>query len=92
MNQPDGRGGIQINSLDLLKETKPVIATGEWDDIQCKYFKGDHKNAIDINDIILVHEGKTPIALCKILSKSFIISNFFNISIYRIYINRFNFY
>lgn len=71
MNQPDGRGGIQINSLDLLNETKPVIGTGEWNNIQCKYFKGEHKNAMKIGDIILVHVGKTPIALCKILSKSF---------------------
>ncbi|MCH3884396.1 AAA family ATPase [Tenacibaculum aquimarinum] len=71
MNQPDGRGGIQINSLDLLKESKPVIATGEWEDIQCEYFKGEHFNGIKTNDIILVHEGKTPIALCKITSDNF---------------------
>lgn len=71
MNQPNGRDNIKIKSRDLLLESKPVIGTGEWDDIQCKYFKGEHKNAIKINDIILVHEGKNPIALCKVISDSF---------------------
>lgn len=71
MNQPAGRGGVQINSLDLLNEPQPVIGSGEWDDIQCKYFKGEHKNGIKINDVILVHKGEKPIALCKVISDNF---------------------
>ncbi|CAN0575205.1 unnamed protein product, partial [Ectocarpus sp. 12 AP-2014] len=100
MNQPSGRGGVQIKSLDLLKESKPVIGTGEWVDIQCEYFKGEHKNAIKINDIILVHEGKIPIALCKIISDSFKDAslkskyhhdNFRNVEVLDIYKGKFEF-
>lgn len=60
MNQPHGRGDFKIDSREMLQLHQPVIATGEWDDIQCKYFTGEHPEGLKINDIILVHEGKQP--------------------------------
>ena len=71
MNQPHGRNKIKISSIDMLKESQPVIGTGDWDDIQCEYFKGSHKNGLKRGNIILVHEGEIPIALCSIDSDVF---------------------
>lgn len=35
---PEGRNGDSIESIKMLKEPQPVIATGEWNDLQCRYF------------------------------------------------------
>jgi 5-methylcytosine-specific restriction protein B len=71
MNQPWGRDEIKINSKEMLELEKPVIGTGEWDDIQCKYFKDEVENGIKIGDIILVREGKRPIALSRVVGENF---------------------
>ncbi|WP_240042701.1 McrB family protein [Maribacter aurantiacus] len=71
MNQPENRNGIVINSVDLLKEKTPVIGTGEWDDLQCDYFKGNVEDAMEVGDVVLVREGVLPIALVSIQSDSF---------------------
>lgn len=67
MSLPDGRDGIHIDSTLLLKEDKPVIGTGEWDNFQCKNFK----NTIQIGDIVCVKDGSSPIALCRVISDNF---------------------
>ena len=71
MNQPLGRKKLKIDSAKMLKENQPVIGTGEWDDYQCKNFKGVNKNGIKLNDIVLVRDGKNPIALCQVTSDYF---------------------
>ncbi|MBP1615627.1 MAG: putative McrBC restriction endonuclease system, McrB subunit [Bacteroidetes bacterium] len=69
---PEGRDGIHIDSLKMLQEPQPVIGTGEWDDLQCKYFKNAVNGGLAIGDIVLVREGAKPLALCKVKSDSFI--------------------
>ncbi|WP_166521608.1 McrB family protein [Zobellia amurskyensis] len=71
MNQPENRNGVVLNSVDLLKEKTPVIGTGEWDDLQCDYFKGNVEDAMEVGDVVLIREGKTPVALATIQSSSF---------------------
>ncbi len=71
MNQPENRNGIVLNSADLLNEKVPLIGTGEWDNLQSKYFKGDVEDAMEEGDIVLVREGVKPIALVSILSDCF---------------------
>jgi DNA polymerase III delta prime subunit len=71
MNQPWGRSGGSIDSTQMLNLSQSIIGTGEWNDIQCEYFKGTNSNGIKIGDIILVHEGKKAIALCEVKSNSF---------------------
>ena len=75
MNQPWGRDEGTIESIDMLKQTQPVIGTGDWEDIQCYYFKGTNPQGLKIGDIIVVHEGKKAIALCKVTSDSFVDPN-----------------
>lgn len=67
---PDGKGGKQIDSIKMLQEDIPIIGTGDWDDIQCRHFKGE-ENGLEIGDIIMVREGKKPLALCEIISDCF---------------------
>jgi len=55
----------------MLREPQPVIGTGEWDNLQCRRFKGQDKNSLAIGDIVLVREGQRPLALCQITSDSF---------------------
>ncbi|MBY0485739.1 MAG: AAA family ATPase, partial [Flavobacteriaceae bacterium] len=71
MNQPWGRNSGKIDSSIMLKEPDPIIGTGDWVDIQCDYFTGKNSNGLKIGDIIFVHEGNKPIAICKIKSDSF---------------------
>ena len=72
MHMPQGRNGTIINSLEMLKETQPIIGTGEWDDFQCRNFKNANGHGLNFNDIILVRIGKKPVALCKVIDhKSF---------------------
>ena len=66
MNQPWGRSKGKINSRSMLQENPPIIGTGKWEDIQCKYFTGENSNGLKLNDIILVREGQRPIALCRV--------------------------
>lgn len=66
MNQPQGRGGKVIDSAQMLKERQPVIGTGEWDDLQCRYFKNEDSQGLKFGDIILVREGQKPLALCQV--------------------------
>ena len=75
MNQPWGRGERRINSIEMLKETPPIIGTGEWNNIQCLHFKGEN-GGLKIGDIILVREGAKTLALCKIISDYFTNSDF----------------
>ncbi|MGR3856718.1 McrB family protein [Chryseobacterium indologenes] len=71
MNQPWGRDGGSIDSKLLLQEKYPVIGTGDWNHIQCRYFTNENNDGIQKNDIILVREGSLPIALCLIESNCF---------------------
>lgn len=70
MFKPENRGGIIMDSRQMLKEQNPIIGTGEWNHIQCQYFKGE-KNGLAIGDIVMVREGSRPIALCKIAGDCF---------------------
>lgn len=67
---PEGKGRMTIDSSQMLKEEQPVIGTGEWDDLQCKYFRGEG-NGLIVGDIIMVREGSRPLALCKIIGDCF---------------------
>lgn len=66
MHLPDGKGGREINSKDMLLEPEPVIGTGEWKDAQCVNFK-----TIANGSIVLVRKGSEAIALCKIVGNNF---------------------
>jgi 5-methylcytosine-specific restriction protein B len=68
---PEGRDGDSIESIKMLQESQPVIGTGEWDDLQCRYFKSSDNGGLNIGDIILVREGGKPLALCRVKSNSF---------------------
>lgn len=70
MNQPWGRNVDKIDSSQMLKLEEPIIGTGEWNDIQCRYFKGG-ENGLQVGDIILVREGSVPLALCKVIGPNF---------------------
>lgn len=67
---PEGKGGVVIDSIQMLKEKEPIIGTGEWNDIQCQYFKGE-RNGLAIGDIVMVREGNKPLALCEIIGDCF---------------------
>lgn len=77
MHLPEGKGGMEIDSSLMLKEAEPVIATGEWDDPQCKNFK-----TIPKGNIVLVRRGSQAIALCQIIG-----DNFYSSSLAKKYIN-----
>lgn len=66
MYLPDGKGGVEIDSRQMLLEKEPVIGTGEWDDVQCRNFK-----EIDCGNIVLVRKGCQAIALCQIIGENF---------------------
>lgn len=66
MHLPEGKGGIEIDSMKMLLEPVPVIGTGEWEDIQCVYFK-----TIPIGSIVLVRKGSEALALCEIIGDNF---------------------
>ena len=66
MHLPEGKGGIEIDSMKMLLEPEPVIGTGEWEDIQCVYFK-----TIPIGSIVLVRKGSEALALCEIIGDNF---------------------
>ncbi|MBE7645417.1 AAA domain-containing protein [Tenacibaculum finnmarkense genomovar ulcerans] len=68
MNQPNGRTGGNLVDPNLMLKNHQVIGTGNWDDIQCRYFTGDDHRGIKIGDIILVRTGKNPVALCEVTS------------------------
>lgn len=67
MNQPWGRDEGKIDSSLLLKEVKPMIGTGNWNNFQCENFK----NELRKGDIVLVREGKKPIALCVVIGDEY---------------------
>jgi len=71
MYQPSGRGGSTIDSRKMLIERQPVIGTGDWDDIQCRYFTGEDSQGLKIGNIVLVREGGKILALCSISSDCF---------------------
>lgn len=71
MDKPWGRNNGKINSRELLRQKPPLIATGEWEDTQCYYFTGEDERGMKIGDIVMVREGATPLALCKIISDCF---------------------
>lgn len=71
MHLPEGRDGkTVIDSLEMLREPRPIIGTGEWDDIQCRYFKGE-QGGLEIGSIVMVRRGNEPLALVKVVSKFF---------------------
>lgn len=70
MHLPEGKGGTEIDSEMMLKENSPIIGISEWDNIQCRNFKGED-NGITIGDIVMVRVGNTPLALCEILDDYF---------------------
>lgn len=67
MHLPDGKGGVEIDSKQMLLEKEPVIGTGEWEDKQCVDFK-----TIANGNIVLVRKGSEAIALCEIIGDNFI--------------------
>ena len=67
MHLPDGKGGVEIDSKQMLLEREPVIGTGEWEDKQCVDFK-----TIANGNIVLVRKGSEAIALCEIIGDNFI--------------------
>ena len=67
MHLPDGKGGKEIDSKQMLLEKEPVIGTGEWEDKQCVDFK-----TITKGNIVLVRKGSEAIALCEIIGDNFI--------------------
>lgn len=67
MHLPDGKGGMEIDSKQMLLEKEPVIGTGEWEDKQCVDFK-----TIAKGNIVLVRKGSEAIALCEIIGDNFI--------------------
>ena len=66
MYKPEGKGGIEIDSIKMLQELAPVIGTGEWDALDCKHFK-----EVENGTIVLVREGNKALALCEITGKTF---------------------
>jgi len=70
MLYPNGPKNPRINSIEMLQENLPIIGTGEWEDTQCRNFK-DENAGMKIGDIVLVREGITPLALCKIIGENF---------------------
>ena len=66
MHLPEGRDGVEINPEQMLRETLPVIGTGEWDDKQCKDFK-----TMALGDIVMVRKGQKAIALCEVKGENF---------------------
>lgn len=71
MYLPYGRGGETIDSVKMLKEPRPVIGTGEWNDLQCHYFKNSTPECMQPGDIVLVREGQKALALCRIVGPAF---------------------
>lgn len=67
MHLPEGKGGMEIDPTLMLKETDPIIATGEWQDSQCENFK-----TIPNGSIVLVRKGSQAIALCQLIGDNFI--------------------
>ena len=67
MHLPEGKGGIEINSISMLRESEPIIGTGEWDDAQCRNFK-----TIEKGNIVLVRKGSQALALCQIIGDNFV--------------------
>lgn len=67
MHLPDGKGGMEIDSKQMLLEKEPVIGTGEWENKQCVDFK-----TIAKGNIVLVRKGSEAIALCEIIGDNFI--------------------
>lgn len=66
MHLPDGKGGQEIDSKEMLLEKEPIIGTGEWDSWQCKDFK-----SVPNGTIVLVRRGGDAIALCEIIGDNF---------------------
>lgn len=66
MHLPEGKNGTEIDPEAMLKENKPIISTGEWDDSQCLNFK-----EIPQGNIVLVRKGNVALALCEIISDNF---------------------
>ena len=66
MHLPEGKGGMEIDSKQMLLEKEPVIGTGEWEDKQCVDFK-----TIAKGNIVLVRKGSEAIALCEIIGDNF---------------------
>ncbi|QZE12777.1 AAA family ATPase [Halosquirtibacter laminarini] len=67
MHLPNGREGDSIDSIEMLMLPNPVIGTTEWENFQCENFK----TAIQIGDVVCVHEGNTIIGLCRVVSDLF---------------------
>ncbi len=67
MHLPEGRDGVEVDSEKMLRETPPVIGTGEWDDKQCNDFK-----AMAVGDIVMVRRGQKAIALCEVSGDNFV--------------------
>ncbi len=71
MHLPEGRKDpIGFDSSLMLKEPNPVIGTGEWDNIQCRYFKGE-QGGLRLSSIVMVRRGNEPLALVKVTSDYF---------------------
>jgi len=68
MQWPHGPdGGLEINPMDMLQNTPPVIGTGEWANHQCS----DFKNRVKKGDIVCVRKGKKAVALCEVVGDNF---------------------
>ena len=66
MYKPEGKGGIEIDSMKMLQEPNPVIGTGESDALDCIQFKD-----VENGTIVFVREGNKALALCEIIDEAF---------------------
>ncbi|MBL1220297.1 AAA family ATPase [Chryseobacterium sp. L7] len=64
---PYGRKGGFYDSRPILKHSSALIASGEWESHQCINFKNFEGDGLDQGDIVLVREGKRPLALVRVL-------------------------
>lgn len=72
MHLPEGRGGEEINPLDMLEDsTCPFIGIHKWEDKQYYDFL-----ELKIGTIVMVRNGNNPIALCQITSDAYKDDNF----------------
>lgn len=72
MHKPEGKkaGGKIIDPIKMLQEPTPIIGTGDWDDLQCRYFKGEN-NGLAVGSIVMVRDGNKPLALVEVISDCF---------------------
>lgn len=70
INQPSMKNRSKMDSSELLKIKAPIIGIEDWESSQCDNFKGGERG-LKIGDIVLIRNGRFPLALCKIKSNCY---------------------